>query len=326
VSEAAGPDGVDGRVGAVVVDYDTGAVLADCITSLEAERVGEIVVVENGDVVGARAALRAAGHGGIPLVDTGRNVGYGAGANRGIAALAPRPYVLVCNPDLRVHPGAVAGLVEALDSEPSWAIVGPRILTPLGEAYPSARRFPTVSDAAGHALLDQLWKDNRFTARYRAGGWTSSEPTTTDWVSGACFLARRAALDELGGFDEAYFMFAEDMDLCWRAHQSGWLVGFVPGVEVTHIEGVSRRRHPYKMALAHHRSALRFAVRTTNGWRRALLPLAAVILALRLGLRCGRLAAAGHPSPAGATTVVGQFEADGVGPVTLGDQEARHAL
>jgi N-acetylglucosaminyl-diphospho-decaprenol L-rhamnosyltransferase len=297
-------DRLEARVGAVVVDYDTGSVLGDCLTSLVAERVGEIVVVENGDRAGAKAALADSGHGDVPLIETGRNLGYGAGANRGIAALAPRPYVLVCNPDLHVHPGAVAGLADALDAEPSWAIVGPRILTPAGDPYPSARRFPTVSDAAGHALLDQLWADNPFTRRYRAGGWTAPEPTTTDWVSGACFLARRSALDELGGFDEAYFMFAEDMDLCWRAHEAGWKVGFVPGVEVTHIEGVSRRAHPYAMALAHHRSALRFAGRTTTGWRRALLPVAAIVLALRLALRCGRLAVASRSSdrPPGEAT------------------------
>jgi N-acetylglucosaminyl-diphospho-decaprenol L-rhamnosyltransferase len=281
------------EVGAVVVDYDAGDLLADCLTSLVAEGVGEIVVVENGDVAPARAALARAGHGAVPLIDTGRNLGYGAGANRGIAALAPRPYVLVCNPDLRVHAGAVAGLVEALEAHPAWAVVGPRILTPSGQAYPSARRFPSVTDAAGHALLDQVWKDNPFTRRYRAGGWTSLETTTTDWVSGACFLARRSALEELGGFDEAYFMFAEEMDLCWRAHEAGWLVGYVPGAEVTHIEGVSRRHHPYQMALAHHRSALHFAVRTTKGWRRALLPLAALVLALRLALRYGQLVVAG---------------------------------
>jgi N-acetylglucosaminyl-diphospho-decaprenol L-rhamnosyltransferase len=243
-------------------------------------------------VARARLVLAASAHAAVPLVDTGRNVGYGAGANRGIAALTPRPYVLVCNPDLHVHPGAVGALADALDSEPSWAVVGPRILTPAGDPYPSARRFPSVADAAGHALLDQLWTRNPFTRRYRAGGWMAPSPTTTDWVSGACFLARRSVLDELGGFDESYFMFAEDMDLCWRAHRIGWRVGFVPAAEVTHIEGVSRRHHPYKMAIAHHRSALRFAVRTTRGWRRTLLPLAAAVLGARLVVRCGRLAAA----------------------------------
>jgi N-acetylglucosaminyl-diphospho-decaprenol L-rhamnosyltransferase len=281
-------------VGAVVVDYDAGPILLDCLDSLDADGVAQIVVVENGDAVRARVVLAASPHAAVPLVDTGRNVGYGAGANRGIAALTPRPYVLVCNPDLHVHRGAVGALADALDAESSWAVVGPRILTPSGDPYPSARRFPSVADAAGHALLDQLWTRNPFTRRYRAGGWMATSPTTTDWVSGACFLARRSALDELGGFDESYFMFAEDMDLCWRAHEVGWRVGFVPAAEVTHIEGVSRRHHPYKMAIAHHRSALRFAVRTTRGWRRALLPLAAAVLGARLVVRCGRLAAAGR--------------------------------
>ncbi len=77
-------------------------------------------------------------------------------------------------------------------------------------------------------------------------------------------------------------MFAEDMDLCWRVGRAGWKVGFEPAAVVTHHEGVSRRRHPYRMALAHHRSALRFASRTTSGPRRVLLPLAALGLGARL--------------------------------------------
>ena len=98
--------------------------------------------------------------------------------------------------------------------------------------------------------------------------------TAAGWVSGSCFLARRSALEELGGFDEAYFMYLEDMDLCWRAHHAGWGVGFAGTAEVTHVQGVSTARHPYRMMLAHHRSALRFTFRTTKGWRRAALPLA----------------------------------------------------
>jgi N-acetylglucosaminyl-diphospho-decaprenol L-rhamnosyltransferase len=111
-----------------------------------------------------------------------------------------------------------------------------------------------------------------------------------DWISGSCFLARRSALEELGGFDEAYFMYLEDTDLCWRAHHAGWGVGFTGAAAVTHVQGVSTARHPYKMMVAHHRSALRFTVRTTSGWRRALLPLAVVVLGLRLGMATARLA------------------------------------
>jgi N-acetylglucosaminyl-diphospho-decaprenol L-rhamnosyltransferase len=272
--EGAGEDGVC----AVVVDYDAGAVLAACVASLHDDGVDRVVVVENGGPDGARTALEAAGLQ-APVVATGRNLGYGAGANRGVAACGASDYVLVCNPDLVVFPGAVASLSAALDAEPSWALVGPRITDADGSVYPSARRFPSMTDAAGHALLALFKPDNRFSRRYRDAG--GDRRSGADWVSGACFLARRRAFEELGGFDEGYFMFLEDTDLCWRAHRAGWGVGFEPAAVVAHTEGVSRSRHPYRMLMAHHRSALRFANRTTEGWRRAALPLAAVVLGVR---------------------------------------------
>ena len=266
------------RVAAVVVDYDAGALLAECVRSLHDDGVAQVVVVENGDPEIARRAL---GDLPVPLVVTGRNLGFGAGANRGIAVSGDSPYVLVSNPDLRVHPGTAAALAAALDAHPEWAIVGPRILEPSGNEYPSARRFPSMRDAAGHALLALFWPDNPFSRRYRG---EEHEPGSraVDWVSGACFCARRQALEELGGFDESYFMFAEDIDLCWRAHEAGWAVGVEPAAVVTHVRGVSRRRHPYRMLLAHHRSALRFAARRARGAEVAALPAAAAVLGVRL--------------------------------------------
>ncbi len=111
-----------------------------------------------------------------------------------------------------------------------------------------------------------------------------------DWVSGACFMARRRALEELGGFDESYFMYVEDLDLCWRAHRAGWTVAYVPSAVVTHEQGVSTARRPYRMLVAHHRSAFHFASRTAAGWRRVALPAVAVVLAARLTLACARQA------------------------------------
>ncbi len=277
-----------GRVAAVVVDYDAGPALAECVATLRSEEPDELVVVENGDPATARAAL--GGSDDVTIVVPGRNVGYGAGANRGVAATGDSDYVLVCNPDLLVHPGSLGALVEALDGHPAWAIVGPRILDPAGKVYPSVREFPSMADAAGHALLGAIKPENRFTRRYRSPEGGGDGPAPAGWVSGACFLARRSALEELGGFDESYFMFAEEMDLCWRAHQAGWGVGVQPAAVVTHTEGVSRRAHPYKMLVAHHRSALRFASRTTEGWRRAALPLAALVLGIRLLVACTALA------------------------------------
>jgi N-acetylglucosaminyl-diphospho-decaprenol L-rhamnosyltransferase len=271
------------RVAAVVVDYDTAELLGPCVASLAAEGVSATVVVENAPGARPGAALEAAGVP-VPVLEPGRNLGYGAGANRGVASLVGPEYVLVCNPDLVVHPGAVAALAGALDEEPAWALVGPAIVDPGGRPYPSARCFPSMADAAGHALIGLFRPDNRFSNRYRAPDPTAGGRRPVDWVSGACLMVRRSAFEELGGFDESYFMFAEEMDLCWRAGQAGWAVGFEPEAVVTHVEGVSRRRHPYRMILAHHRSAWRFAVRTTTGGRRVALPLAAAVLSLRLGL------------------------------------------
>ncbi len=268
-------------VAAVVVDYDAGSFLGECVRSLQAEGLEAVVVVENGDPVRARAELAAAGVP-VPVLSCGRNLGYGAGANRGVAATGDTDFVLICNADLRVHPGAVARLVAVLEGAPAWALVGPRLLTPDGDVYPSVRRFPSMIDAAGYAALSVWWPDNPFARRYRPPVPSDDGPSGAEWLSGACLLGRRRALEELGGFDESYFMFAEDMDLCWRARQAGWQVGFQPAAVVTHVEGVSRRLHPYAMLVSHHRSALRFAVRTTTGWRRLALPLAAVVLGSRL--------------------------------------------
>jgi N-acetylglucosaminyl-diphospho-decaprenol L-rhamnosyltransferase len=285
-------------MGAVVVDHDAGAHLGGCVRSILADGAAPVVVVENGEPGSVDAALRpvldALPAPPVRVVRPGRNLGFGSGVNRGLAVLAgedPTPeWVLVSNPDLVVHTGALGTLRGVLESHPAWALVGPRILTEAGDVYPSVRHFPSPVDAAGHALLALFMPDNPFTRRYNPGAPAGDVVTGADWVSGSCFLARRQALEELGGFDEDYFMYAEDMDLCWRAHHDGWGVGFAGSAVVTHVGGVSTARHPYRMLLAHHRSALRFSVRTTGGWRRVALPLAAVVLAARLAVAVARQA------------------------------------
>jgi N-acetylglucosaminyl-diphospho-decaprenol L-rhamnosyltransferase len=289
---------VTDAIGAVVVDHDAGALLNECVRSLLADGASPVVVVENGAPgsvdVALRTLLNSASATSVRVVRTGHNLGFGSGVNRGLAALAgeerPPDWVLVSNADLVVHPGALGTLCRVLESHPAWALVGPRILTEEGDVYPSVRRFPSHVDAAGHALFALFKPDNRFTRRYNPGSPTGDVVAEADWVSGSCFLARRQALEELGGFDEAYFMYLEDTDLCWRAHHDGWGVGFAGSAVVTHVGGVSTARHPYRMLLAHHRSALRFSARTTGGWRRVVLPLAVLVLAVRLGVAAARQA------------------------------------
>ena len=262
-------------VAAVIVDFHAGQALDDCVDSLHANGVTDIVVVENGEEGSTLPALSGQ-H--VVLVVPKLNLGYGRGVNRGVAAAPVRRYLLVSNPDVVVHDGAVSALVDFLDEHPNVAIVGPQIVRPDGSVYPSQRVFPNFWLAGLHALLAPLWPGNPFTRRYRS----PRKDGSVDWVSGAFFLARRDRFEEVGGFDERYFMFAEDMALCWQMRAHGHDVAATPDALVTHIEGVSRARVSRAMLIAHHRSAMRFEWQTASGWRRVLAPIATLVLGLRL--------------------------------------------
>ena len=278
--------GADGRTAVVVVNYESGPALARCVVHLLAERPSEVVVVDNGSADGSLAEARRAAPS-IAVVAPGANLGYGAAVNRGVAATTA-PFVLVCNPDIEIRSGALDALRWVLADDSGCALVGPLLRTPDGSRYPSARRFPSLVDAAGHAMLGLFAPNNRFTRAYQRSELDDAGPAVraVDWVSGACFLVRRVAFESVGGFDERYFMYAEDVDLCWRLGRDSWRVAYAPAAEVIHTQGVSTDRHPYRMIVEHHRSLLRFAARTSKGPRRALLPLVAVGIALRAVLAC----------------------------------------
>jgi N-acetylglucosaminyl-diphospho-decaprenol L-rhamnosyltransferase len=273
------------RVAAVVVNYNAAALLGECVRSLRRAGVEEVVVADNDSHDDSRSMLAAADPA-ARFVPTGGNLGFGRGANRG-AALVDREYVLVCNPDVAVEEHAVDLLAAALDRDPGMAIVGPRIVNVDGSTYPSPRVFPNHVDAAGHAFLGLVAPRNRFTRRYRLLDLDRDEPSAdVDWVSGSCLLVRRTTWDMLGGFDEAFFMYAEDVDLCRRAHEAGWRVGFEPAARVVHVQGASTGKRPYRMIVEHHRSLLRYAAKTTRGTGRAALPLVAAALAVRMAAAC----------------------------------------
>jgi N-acetylglucosaminyl-diphospho-decaprenol L-rhamnosyltransferase len=271
----------------VVVNFNAAGQLGACLRSLAANGVTTVIVVDNGSADGSERVVRAAGDRWLP---TGANLGYGRAANRGAAAPEARAadYLLICNPDLELGAGAVDALLDSLISDATLGpdanvgIVGPGLWNDDGTLYPSARTFPDIGDAVGHGLLGLVAPGNRFTRRYRLLDWDHSRAAQVDWVSGACFLARREAWDAVGGFDPAYFMYMEDVDLCWRLHRAGWTVRYDPAARVRHSQGASTSQRPYRMLVAHHRSMWRFACRTTEGRKRAVLPLVGAGLAARL--------------------------------------------
>jgi N-acetylglucosaminyl-diphospho-decaprenol L-rhamnosyltransferase len=274
MSVASGP-----AVAAVIVNYNARDHLLECVRSLRADGVETVVVADNSSVDGSQEALVGADSD-ARWVGTGGNLGYGAGANRGVAVTA-EPILFVLNPDVVVEPGTVKALVAALERDDGLAAVGPRIEDPDGSLYPSARRFPDLAVAAGHAFLGYVAPNNRFSRAYKLLDWDHSQAGEVDWVSGSCFAVRRDAFEAVGGFDESFFMYVEDVDLCWRLRRAGWRVGYEPAGRVVHTGGVSTDQTPYRMILEHHRSLWRFARRTAKGPRRWALPAVAAGLAVR---------------------------------------------
>jgi N-acetylglucosaminyl-diphospho-decaprenol L-rhamnosyltransferase len=284
------------KVSAVVVNYNSAGHLVDCVRSLRADGVDEVVVVDNASTDHSHDALHRADPD-ARWLETGRNLGFGRAANRGAVACA-HDLVAIMNPDAVVEPGALKALVDVLDREPSVAVVGPRVENADGTWYPSARTFPSLRDALGHAFLHYVAPDNRFSRRYKLLDWDHDTPRDVDWVSGTFMLARRSAFESVGGFDEAYFMYVEDVDLCWRLARAGWRIRYEPSARVIHAIGGSSEGAPYRMIVAHHRSLYRFCTKTYHGASRALLPVIGAGLAVRALLACAQRAFRRRPPAA----------------------------
>ena len=272
---------------AVIVNYNAGELLTDCVASVLAETTHgaeRIVVVDNDSSDTSIADVRAK-FPEVLVIETGANLGYARAANRGIAATTT-PLVAVLNPDLTIRAGTGVAMCAPFAADDRLAAVGPKILDPDGTVYPSARRQPGLATAIGHACFARIAPNNRWTRRYRAEDLDPDEARSVDWVSGAAVWLRRSALDGVGGWDEGYFMYVEDVDLCWRLRAAGNSIRFEPEGVVTHVQGATTARRPYRMIIEHHRSWFRFTSRRWTGARRLLLPLVAIFLTMRAAVAC----------------------------------------
>jgi N-acetylglucosaminyl-diphospho-decaprenol L-rhamnosyltransferase len=268
-----------GAVEAVVVNYNAGDALVECVASLRREGVDRVVVVDNGSADGSPERLAAA-DAQVEIVGPGRNVGFGAGVNYGVRRTTGA-LLLVCNPDVVVQPGAVQVLRRRVESDPSLGLVGPRLVAPDGSERPSGRAFPSLRRSSAQAVLGLVAPGSATSTRYRARSRSGATAGIVDWVTGACFLVRRDAFEAIGGFDEGYFMYVEEVDLCMRLARAGWRTGIEQGSVVLHIAGVSTAAHPFRMVAAHHLSLWRFTCRWTRGPERLLLVLAGPAVVLR---------------------------------------------
>jgi hypothetical protein len=228
-------------VAVIVTSWNTRELLAECLASVEGTadpRDVETVVVDNGSSDGSPDMVRA--H--FPrarLIANRDNLGFARANNQAIAATTT-PYVLMLNSDARLHPGALSLLVDRMAAAPRAGLVGAQLCSPHGAFQSSHARFPNLGREA--LILSGI-------GRAVYGPWYPSfgpdadpEPRIVDWVSGACMLARRAALDAVGGFDEGYFLYGEEMDLCYALRQAGWQVWYEPAAVADHHGAASSRR------------------------------------------------------------------------------------
>ncbi len=277
-------DETGSSVHVVVVTYNSAKHISACLESLRSnQRLSSVVIVDNAST-DATCEIIAAHSSSLPwplkLVQTGVNLGFGRAVNRGIATLPiDGRYVCILNPDTVVGVGSLDRLASHLDGNPSVALVGPRVLDPDGSTYPSARSFPNPVVALGHAFLGLLWSSNPLSRRYR-----DSDDELPDWVSGTAMMVRRSAFEQIGGFDERYFMYVEDLDLCWRLRRCGWQIGFCAEASVEHEIGASGVGLRRALLIEHHRSAWQFAKMSSTGPKRVLLPMYALALGARLGI------------------------------------------
>nr|WP_183504744.1 MULTISPECIES: glycosyltransferase family 2 protein [unclassified Mycolicibacterium] len=256
----------------VTVTYSPGSHLDRFLSSLTVatDRPVTVVLADNGSTDGApeEAVER---YPGTRLLRTGGNLGYGSAANRGVAtAPADDEFVIVANPDVVWGPNSIDELLAAAERWPRAGTLGPLVRDPDGAVYPSARHLPSLVRGGMHAVVGFVWKTNPWTRAYRQ---EYLEPTErpVGWLSGSCLLIRRAAFDQVRGFDERYFMYMEDVDLGDRIGAAGWLNVYVPSAEVLHDKGHSTGRDPASNLRAHHESTYIYLSDRHFGWWQAPL-------------------------------------------------------
>jgi N-acetylglucosaminyl-diphospho-decaprenol L-rhamnosyltransferase len=260
------------RVAVVLVSYESRELVLAALDSLAAHGglPLEVSVVDNASGDGTVAAVRQR-HPRAGVVANGVNRGFAVACNQGWRALAA-PLVLFLNPDAEVLPGAIPALAGVIDRRPDAGVVGPRTLNEDGTVQVS-----TGPDLAIASERDQ----RRLVAGVRAReAWALGEAEARhavehepDWVSGSCLMARRSALEAVGGFDEGFFLYEEDADLCRRVRSAGFRVLFTPAAVVRHRLGRSMANVPDRARSEYDRSHLRYYRKHNGPLQTALLRL-----------------------------------------------------
>ena len=278
----------------IVVTYESERDITHCLESVLTSTLKPLVIVVDNASRDHTVDLVRQQFPEVRLIVLPENIGFAAACNQGILASTGK-YCIFLNPDARVSPETVENMVHLAEENPRIGIIGPRVLDEDGgSVQPSYRSFPTTLTLFFHrfSILNRIFPNNPWRRRYLLLERPISEPTPVDWVSGCCMLVRRHVLNVLGGFDEQFFLYSEDVDLCLRARQAGWLTYYNPSTSVTHrIGGSSRSVRPI---IERHRSIWRYYQKHLWNHRVSiniviLVAVTARCLALVIKKACGEL-------------------------------------
>jgi len=276
------------KIAVAIVNYNTREHLRSCLQSARPEGPAETFVVDNASSDGS-AAMVAREFPRVLLRANGANLGFGAAANQAVAACRA-PYVLLLNADTRLCPGALRALEAYLDRTPRAGIAGPRLVNARGGFEVSCGPFPTPFNT----LLElsntgRLLRVVPVLRRFYAPGWRDDRACRVPWVVGAALAIRREAFDAVHGFDESFFMYSEEIDLCFRLRAHGWQTHFAPAATIVHVGEASTEQQRVDMAVRSLTSTIGFYRRHYSHRRlrqlRFVLILAMVARLIRDGAR-----------------------------------------
>jgi N-acetylglucosaminyl-diphospho-decaprenol L-rhamnosyltransferase len=274
------------KASVLIVGFHTYDEIGRCLTSIEMYEpdVDVIVVDHDADPVQGRALCAA--HPRITYEARSENRGFAAGINRA-ARLARAPLLVVLNPDVELRAPIVEPLTACLDAHPSAAIVGGLVREADGGVQASARRFPDLSTAFGGrtSWLTRVLPGNPLTRRNLAPTNVQGGCAEVDWVTGAFMMVRRDVFEALGGFDEQFFMYWEDSDLCLRALKAGWKTMYAPSAQVVHLTGRASRHAPVRSLVAFHRSVFHHYWKHGSWVARFAAPVVVAGLLARFGVK-----------------------------------------
>lgn len=218
-----------------IVSWNTRDLLRECLTSLRhasEEGIAEVWVLDNASTDGSPAMVGRE-FPWVSLVESPENLGFGRGVNE-IARRTKSAWLAPANADLRVSPAAIRALLEAGRSHPRAGLLAPQLVMPNGETQHSVHAFPTPSLAFLFGFGVYRVVPGLGRRLCIEGHWDHEEPRFVPWAHGAFLLVRREAFDEIGGFDPEQWMYAEDLDLAWRAKHAGWRTWYEPAAEIHH--------------------------------------------------------------------------------------------